>query len=131
MIDPNFLLLTNEIVKNIAGAILIFWGYFDGVKYHLQAKAVRKAKSARGNSRMFTNLAIGNDVYRLFYFFFIDRNFYVLLTSIIALIFMLELWYVQYKFYPYKYRGLSSFKRPNIILYIINSWLPNSIRKHL
>ena len=131
LFNSDFLIIHNPIIKNLAGLILILWGYFDGVKYHFQSQSIKKIKLARGHSRKFINLALGNDKYRLFYFFFIDRNLYVLITSIIALIFMIELWYTQYLYYPYRMRGCSNFKRPNILYYLLNSILPNRIRKRL
>jgi hypothetical protein len=131
LFNSDFLIIHNPIIRNIAGVLLVIWGYGDAIKYHFQAQAIRKEKLARGHSRKFINLAIGNDKYRLFYFFFIDRNFYLLLATIIALIFMLELWFIQYKYYPYKKRGLLNFKRPNFFIYLWNSILPNNIRKRL
>lgn len=119
------------LIKSIAGVILCAWGYLDGVKYHLEAVKIREARSSKGHSRKFINLALGNDFYRLFYFFFVDRNYYVLMTSIIALFFMLEMFWQLYIYYPYKYRNLKNFKRPTLFLYIINSLIPNSIRKKL
>jgi len=129
--NSKFYLIQNENIKFISGFILVLWGYFDGIKYYFQAQAIKKVKLAKGHSRKFINLALGNDKYRLFYFFFIDRNLYVLLTSIIALVFMLRLWYIQYLYYPYRMRGCFNFKRPNLILYTINSLLPNRIRRKL
>jgi len=120
-----------NLITNISGIILIFWGYFDAIKYYFQAQKIKQIKSARGNSRKFINMAIGNDAYRLFYFYFIDRNYYVLTTSILALICMIYLWWQIYWYYPYKCRGLDGFKRPGILLFLINSLLPNRIRKRL
>jgi len=131
LFNSDFLIIHNQTIRNLAGLVLILWGYFDGIKYHFQAQAIRKTKLARGHSRKFINIALGNDKYRLFYFFFIDRNFYVLLTSIIALVFMIELWITQYKYYPYRMRGCSNFKRPNIFIYLFNSLISNKIRKRL
>ncbi len=121
-------------IKDIAGVILIIFGYLDAIKYHFQSQKIKQAKTAIGNSRKFINLAIINDFYRFFYFIFIDNNYYVLITAILALIFMLELYWNIYIFYPYKQYPKSKttvLKRPNIILYIYNSLLPNKIRRHL
>jgi hypothetical protein len=119
------------VLKELAGLFLIIWGYFDGVKYHFEACKIREAKSSRGHSRKFINMAIGNDFYRLFYFFFIDRNYYVLITSVIALVFMIEMFWELYKYYPYRMRGCQNFIRPNLGLYITNSLIPNKLRKRL
>ncbi len=117
--------------KELAGLILVFWGYFDAIKYYYQAQKINQIKSAKGNSRKFINMAISNDLYRLFYFYVFDRNYYVLATSFLALICMLYLWWTVYYFYPYKCRGLYGFKRPSIFIYILNSILPNRLRRRL
>jgi hypothetical protein len=118
-------------IREIAGMIIVIWGYLDGYKYHLEARKIREVKTARGHSRKFINIALGNDLTRFFYFIFIDKNVYVLLTTIIALVFMIEMWLEIYKYYPYRYKHLKNFKRPNVVVYFINSLLPNSIRKKL
>jgi hypothetical protein len=129
--NSTFWIIQDGTIKNLFGFILMIWGYIDAIKYRDQTCKIRQVNTARGNSRKFINKAIGNDLFRLFYFFFVDRNFYVLITSILALICMIELWFTIYWFYPYKCRGLNGFKRPNIMLYFINSALPNRIRKRL
>ena len=131
MIDSNFLVINNIVIKTLAGWLLIAWGYFDGVKYHFQAQSIRKVQIAKGHSRKFINFALGNNFYRFFYFIVIDRNYYVLATTIIALIFMFELFWTIYIYYPYRYRNLMNWKRPSLYRYFINSLLPNSIRKKL
>jgi len=123
--------MLNKSVVDISGIILIIWGYFDAIKYYFQAQKIKQLKSAKGNSRKFINMAIGNDLYRLIYFYFIDKNYYVLITSALALACMIYLWYQIYWYYPYRMRGCSNFKRPNILLFLINSALPNKIRKRL
>ena len=118
-------------IKAIAGAIFVIWGYLDAIKYHLQASKIRKVKSAKEHSRMFLNMAIGNDLYRFIYFWFIDRNIYVLITALLAIIFMLEYWFMIYLYYPYRRRNQKNFKKPSVFIYFINSLLPNRTRKHL
>jgi hypothetical protein len=118
-------------LNTVMGMVLVAWGYLDGIKYHLNAQKIKLHKSAKGHSRRFILLALGNDLFRLYYFFFIDRNYYVLATAIIALIFMFEVFWYQYLYYPYRMRGCVNFKRPNIIIYIINSLTPNIKRKKL
>jgi uncharacterized membrane protein len=124
-------MIETNLLKNIAGIILIFWGYFDAIKYYFQAQKIRELRSAKGNSRKFINMAIGNDLYRLFYFYFIDKNYYVLATSVLALICMIYLWNQIYWFYPYRCRGLDGFKRSSIMLFLLNSFVPNKLRKRL
>ncbi|HEY0089965.1 MAG TPA: hypothetical protein VGB37_14035 [Candidatus Lokiarchaeia archaeon] len=131
LFNSDFLIINNQTIRNIVGLLLIFWGYFDGIKYHFASQAIRKVKSAKGNSRKFALFALGNDMYRLFYFFFVDRNLYVLITSIIALIFMIELYYTQYLYYPYRMRGCTNFKRPSLYIYFLNSVISNKIRRRL
>jgi len=118
-------------IKEIAGVVFVVWGIIDAIKYHLQASKIRKVRSGREHSRMFLNMAIGNDIYRFVYFWYINRDLYVLFTALLAIVFMVEYWWALYLYYPYRYRNLNGFKRPNILIYLINSLLPNSIRRRL
>lgn len=119
-------------IKDVAGLLLIAWGYLDGIKYWIEGNKIRRIHSSKGHSRNFINLALGNDVYRLFYFIFIDRNIYVLITTIIALVCMVYMFYQIYTYYPYRtYPRKKIIARPSIIRYIWNSLLPNRIRRHL
>ena len=121
-------------IKEVSGLIFVIWGILDAYKYELQALKIRKVKSAKEHSRMFLNMAIGNDIYRFVYFWFINRDLYVLATAILAMVFMLHYWWEIYKFYPYKKypkEVIKTMQRPNMLLYIVNSLLPNKIRKHL
>lgn len=125
-----------EYLLQIVGIYLTISGLFDAYKYHWQANAIKKIKTARGQSRKFINAAIHNDLVKIVYLslsaYILKRiDWYLLSSSIIALIFMLECWWTIYLYYPYRYRGLSHFKRPNIFIYIINSLLSNKIRKRL
>ena len=116
--------------KQIIGALLVFTSIFDALKYAVQANKIRKQQSAKGMSRRFTNWAISNDIVKLIYGIILV-DIYIIVSSIMALGCMMYLWIETYLWYPYKHRGLSNFKRPNILLYLINSIIPNSIRKHL
>ena len=116
---------------NILGVILTITGVFDAVKYHWQAMSIRKVQLARGHSRKFINAAIINDLVRLVYFIYVKPDLYLLVSSIVAIICMVELYGVIYIYYPYRMRGCFNFKRPNLLLYIINSFLPNQNRKRL
>lgn len=117
-------------ILQITGFILVITGIFDSIKYHWSASKIRKLRSAKGQSRKFINAALINDLIRIIHVVIIP-DIYLIISSILALIFMLEHWYMVYWYYPYRKRGLINFRRPNIVLYIINSFLPNSIRKRL
>ena len=116
--------------KQVVGALLVFTSIFDALKYAVQANKIRKQQSAKGMSRRFTNWAISNDIVKLTYGIILI-DIYIIASSFMALGCMFYLWIETYLWYPYKHRGLSNFKRPNILLYLINSIIPNSIRKHL
>jgi hypothetical protein len=118
-------------IKEIAGYIFVIWGILDAYKYELQALKILKVKSAKEHSRMFLNMAIGNDIYRFVYFFFVNKDWYVLATALLAIVFMLHYWFMIYLHYPYRRRNYYNFKRPNAFIYFINSLLPNRVRKHL
>ena len=109
---------------------LIFTGFLDAYKYHVGARKIRAVRTARGHSRNFLNWAIRNDIVRIIYLL-IHFDLYLLISSVLALLFMCEMWYEIYLHYSYKTRGLPNFKRPNICLYLLNSTLPNSVRKRL
>jgi len=116
--------------KQIFGALLIFTSIFDALKYSIQARKVVHIGSAQAMSRNFINWALGNDIIKFFYGVVI-LDFYIILSSILALCCMMHLWIVVYMYYPYRMRGCPNFKRPNVFIYFINSVLPNSIRKRL
>jgi len=117
-------------IQEIFGILLVITSIFDALKYSIQAVKIQKAKSARHMSRKFTNFAIMNDIVKLAYGIAII-DLFIITSSILALICMLHLWYETYLWYPYRYRGLYNFKRPNIFVYFINSVLPNKTRKRL
>ena len=116
-------------LKNIFGGLLICTSIFDAIKYTIQASKIRRERKS-GMSRRFINWAIMNDLVKLIYgCLLIDA--YIVISSILALVCMCDLWFTIYLFYPYRYRGLNGFKRPNIFLYLINSIVPNRIRRRL
>lgn len=123
-------LLDTWTIKQILGGLLIFTSIFDALKYTIQARKVVKVGSAKAMSRNFINWALMNDIIKLLYGIVIV-DFYIILSSILALCCMIHLWIVVYLYYPYRMRGCPNFKRPNIMLYLINSILPNDIRKRL
>jgi len=117
-------------IKDIIGFLLIITSVFDALKYIWNAKAIIRVGTAKGHSRKFINAAILNDITKLTYGIIIS-DLFIILSSILALITMGYLFYIIYRFYPYKKRGLINFKKPSIFLYFLNSLLPNRIRKRL
>jgi hypothetical protein len=122
--------MNNLILKDILGGLLIITSIGDAIKYTIQANKISRAKTAKSMSRKFINLALTNDFVKLSYGFVIN-DLFIVASSILALICMTHLWFVIYWFYPYRMRGCQNFKRPNLLLYTINSILPNRIRKRL
>jgi len=120
----------NLILKDTIGGILVITSIFDALKYSIQARKIQKEKTAKSISRKFINFALINDFVKLNYGIIIN-DLFIICSSILALICMIDLWWQIYWFYPYRCRGLDGFKRPNILYYILNSILPNSIRKRL
>lgn len=117
-------------LKNIFGVLLIGTGILDGYKYILQGNKIRKRESAKGLSRMFMNFALSQDITKLIYALII-QDAYIFIISVLALGCMLYMWEMIRKYYPYRMRGCMNFKRPNIFTYLINSLLPNRLRKRL
>ena len=124
MIDPIWT------AKQIFGALLIYTSIFDALKYVVQANKIRRQHSAKGMSRRFINWALSNDIVKFMYGIVIF-DVYIVLSSILALGCMIYLWVEIYLWYPYRMRGCPNFKRPAILLYLINSIIPNSLRKRL
>lgn len=122
--------MEHSILINIFGILLIGTSILDAAKYELEARRIIEAKTAQNRSRKFINWALLNDCVKLGYGIVIF-DLYIILTSILSLITMCHMFYAQYLYYPYKYRNLLNWKRPSLFVYIINSWLPNSLRKKL
>jgi uncharacterized protein with PQ loop repeat len=120
----------NIILKDLFGGLLVITSIFDAFKYSLQARKIQKEKTAKSMSRKFINFALINDFVKLGYGIIIG-DLFIISSSILALICMIDLWCQIYQYYPYRMRGCINFKRPNILLYIINSILPNRLRKRL
>jgi hypothetical protein len=118
------------VLKETFGILLILTGCFDALKYSLQAFKIQKVQSARAQSRKFVLMAIGNDLIKTVYSVLI-LDIFIFVSSVLALGCMLHLWYVVYLFYPYKYRGLSHFKRPSLWKFTINAMIPNRFRERL
>jgi len=117
-------------LSNFLGCLFLVTSLFDAWKYRWNAAKIRSVRTAKGHSRQFINVALLNDAVRLFYGISVV-DWYLVVSSILALVCMAELFWTIYIFYPYKYRNLSHFKRPNLFVYFINSILPNSISKKL
>ncbi len=120
----------NIMLKDFLGGLLIITSIFDGWKYVWNAKSIIKIGTARGHSRKFINAALLNDTIKLLYGILI-YDLFIIFSSLFALGTMIYLFWTIYKFYPYRMRGCINFKRPNIILYFLNSITPNKIRKRL
>jgi len=117
-------------IKEILGIILVITGIFDSIKYYWFGKKIKEVKSSKSYSRKGMNWAIFHDLFRLIYAYYI-KDLYIGFASILALITMVYCWWQIYLYYPYHYRNLKNFKRPNIFIYFINSLLPNQLRKRL
>jgi hypothetical protein len=122
--------MININLKNIIGYIYVATSIFDALKYSVQARRIQRDKSARSMSRKFINFALMNDFVKFIYGTIIG-DIFIISSSILALICMIDMWWQIYWWYPYRMRGCVNFKRPNVIYYIINSILPNKIRKRL
>jgi len=122
--------MINYTLKDFIGGLLIITSLFDAWKYIWQSKAIKKVGTAKGHSRKFINAAIFNDIIKLCYGFII-LDIFIITSSILALVTMGYNFYIIYKYYPYRCRGLDGFKKPNILYYIINSIIPNRLRKRL
>jgi hypothetical protein len=119
-----------DILFNILGFFVVVFGVLDGLKYHWLAESIKKAKTARGQSRKFVNAAIGKDLV-LFAYLAFKPDWYLILMTFIGFIFTVELLFTIYNFYPYRYRNLLNFKKPNFFIYLINSLQLNCFRKRL
>ena len=119
-----------ELIKTVFGVLLIITGIFDAWKYSLQAMKIQRAKNAKVQSRKFVLMAIGNDLIKTIYSVII-LDPYIFLSSVLAMVCMLQLWWVVYKFYPYYLRGLRGFQRPSLLVFTINACIPNQHRRHL
>ena len=115
----------------LLAVVVCIFRVVDGWKYHIASLKIRRVKTAKSQSRFFIDLAAVSDIVLILWIIFKVKDTVLLVTGIIALFFVCELFYVTYLYYPYRCRGLQGFKRPNIFLYFVNSLLPNRIRKRL
>lgn len=119
-----------EHLKEIFGTLLIVTAIFDAWKYVWSARAICKARSAKGHSRKFIVAALFNDIIKFIYGIVI-LDIFIIISSLFALGTMLYFFYIQYLFYPYLHRGLLNFHRPSVWKYFINALIPNKKRRRL
>jgi hypothetical protein len=119
-----------DLLQNSLGVTFLITSIFDAIKYHWNAGKVRDVKTSKGHSRQFINVAILNDTVRMAYGISI-HDWYIILSSLLAMIFMIELFWMIYLYYPYRSRSRQDFQRPNILQYFINSVIPNRWAKRL
>lgn len=119
-------------ILDIFKFIVLLTGIIDAEKYENQRSKIIKAKTAKSQSRMFLNKAFVIDVIKLAYVIVLYPHDWVLLTiSFLPLITIARVYWITYLYYPYKFRGLHNFKRPNFWIYFCNSWISNKKRKRL
>ena len=109
----------------IFGFLVLFFGILDAYKYKLLTVKVKRYNSSRGQSRLATNYAVIHKILLAIWSIFYLEDWVVALSALLALYTSMELWIAIYKNYPYKYRNLLNFKKPHVIKYLINSFLPN------
>ncbi|HEY0088462.1 MAG TPA: hypothetical protein VGB37_06440 [Candidatus Lokiarchaeia archaeon] len=122
--------MINQYLSIIIGIFLLIAGLLDAYKYSLQAFKIQKIRTAKGQSRKFNDISfifkiacIVDGIY--------TQNWYLVGCAAVGLLCVCHLFYVTYLYYPYRYRGLYNFVRPNFIKYTINSVIPNNKRKRL
>lgn len=106
-------------------------GLLDAYKSRFLTRKVLRYKSSKGVSRLFINYGIIHKILLSIWGIFWLKDWVVSITSVVALYTTIELWWVTYLNYNYLGRGRFGFKKPNILYYIWNSFLPNRIAKRL
>jgi hypothetical protein len=124
------------VMVQVVGYYMILTGFWDAYKYHWQSQSIKKVGLARGHSRKFINAAIHNDHVRVLYLFlsgllYTRFDWFLISSAVLAIVYMTELFFIIYRYYPYKMRGCPSYRRPNVFIYFINSLIPNKLRKRL
>lgn len=110
----------------VFGFLVLVFGILDAYKYRLLTEKVKRYESSRGQSRLATNYAVIYKILLVIWSIFYLKDWVVSLSALLALYTSTELFWNIYVYYPYKHRGLLNFKRPNLIRYIINSFMPNT-----
>lgn len=128
--------LVKEVIYLLQNAGFWGWGiiiarFYDGYKYRISSRKIRKLKSAKGHSRDFGNMALGVDIFVLGYFIWKNFDPYMILSCILCILFVIEYWLTLYWYYPYRMRGCINFKKPNLLVYFLNSLQFDKYRKRL
>jgi hypothetical protein len=123
--------LNNLHYLNLWGIGLIIARFYDGYKYYKQTQKIKKVGVAKGHSRDFGNIAIGVDGFMLLYFIYKNWDLYMIISTILMLLFVGNYWLTLYRFYPYRMRGCHNFKRPNLLVYFLNSIQLDKYRRRL
>lgn len=110
--------------------LVLITGFVDAIKYRVETTKVKKNKSSRDVSRKFTLMAIICDIILLVYVVLIKEPT-LFIVRLMSLVFMCELFWYQYLYYPYKLRNVENFKRPSFFIFLWNACLPNKTRKRL
>ena len=116
---------------DIFGWLLIYIRFVDGWTYKILADKIKKVGLANGHSRKAANLHILINLWMVLYFIFHTHDIYMAIAMAINTGFVVYYWNIIRIFYPYKFRGLTNFKKPSLIKYTINSLMPNKFRKKL
>ena len=116
---------------DIFGWVLIYVRFLDGWTYKLLADKIKKIKLSNGHSRKAANLHILIDLIMVIYFIFHTHDIYMAIAMVINTGFVVYYWNIIRIFYPYRMRGCLNFSRPSILVYLVNSLMPNKFRKKL
>lgn len=103
---------------------------YDGLKYHVQCNKIRRVKTAKSQSRDFINIALASDIVMILWIMFKVKDTLLFLTGVLALLFVIELFWVTYKYYDYRQKCYKT-KLPSIWIYFVNSLISDKTRKHL
>lgn len=113
-------------------SIIVFLaGLLDAYKQKFLVHKILRYKSSKGVSRAFINAGIVHKIFLSVWAIFYLGDWVVSISSLFALYTTVELWYIVYKYYPYKNKGRFGWKRPSMLKYILNSLTPNKFCKIL
>jgi len=117
-------------IKEIFGVLIVVFGILDTVKYVMFGNKIVHVKTSSAYSRFGMDMAL---LYAIVFTIYgvLMMDPYIIVSRLFAIGTIFYCIWKIYLFYPYRKRGLVHFKRPNFLLYFINSLLPNSIRKRL
>ena len=131
--------MIKELMSILSNAGFWGWGiiiarFYDGYKYRMNSRKIKKLKSAEGHSRDFGNTALAVDIFMLGYFIFKNYDPYMIFSCIVCILFVLEYWVTLYIYYPYQtYPKIitKTIKRPNVWIYFVNSLQNDKTKHHL